>query len=160
MNRQTMPFALHNLTSPNLCRVHDYWVSLKRGGNDIPFSDDLRLPALPDLASALLLLDVFALPQRFRLNIVGELWGGENGSDVVGRFLDEIPPAPHFEFLQSQCAATIESGKPTWYGPRAGSHGASKTPVYERLLLPMWCDGRINMILGAIDRHRAQSIER
>ncbi len=155
-----MPFALARVTSPNLCRVRDYWVSLKRGGNEIPFSDDLRLTALPDLASALLLLDVFALPQRFRLNVVGKDWCGENGPDVVGRFLDEIQPAPHFEFLQSQCTATVESGKPTWYGPRTGSRGAAKTQVYERLLLPMWSDGRINMILGAIDRYRAQSIDR
>lgn len=155
-----MPFAVPRTISPNLSRVRDYWASLKRGGNDIPFSDDLRLAALPDLASELLLLDVFALPQRFRLNLVGEGWRGENGTDVVGRFLDEIRPPPHFEFLQSQSAATIESGKPTWYGPRVTSRGVAKTSAYGRLLLPMWCDGRINMILGVIDRHVMPPVDR
>lgn len=154
MKQQNAPFMLPKSISPNLNRVRDYWTSLKRGGNDIPFTDDLNLAVLSDLAPTLILLDVFALPQRFQLNVVGNSWCNKSGSDWVGRFLDEIQPAPDFEFLQSQCAATVEAGKPTWYGPHAASRGAAKTPIYERLLLPMWCDGRINMILGAIDRHQ------
>ena len=154
MNRQDIPFAPPKAIGSKPAEVRRYWAGLKRGGNDIPFSDDLRLTALPDLASALVVIDVFALPQRFRLNVVGDDWRRDGATDVAGRFLDEVQPTSGFEFLQSQCAATVESGKPTWYGPRDAARSVEKTPLYERLLLPMWCDGRINMILGVIHRRQ------
>jgi hypothetical protein len=154
MNRRDIPFPLPKAIGSKPAEVRRYWASLKRGGNAIPFSDDLRLTALPDLAPALVVIDVFALPQRFRLNVVGEDWRCDTATDVAGRFLDEVQPAFGFEFLQSQCAATVESGKPTWYGPRDAARRGEKTPLYERLLLPMWCDGRINMILGVIHRRQ------
>jgi hypothetical protein len=158
MNHQDVPFALPRTIAPNLRRVRDYWAGLKRGGNNIPFGDDLHLTVLSDVAAQLIVIDVFAKPPRFRLSIVGESWHDEARNDVVGRFLDEIQATPCLVFLQSQCVATLESGKPTWYAQHVRSQGSTRRTVYERLLLPMWSDGRISLILGAIDRHSVPSI--
>ena len=158
MKSQDNPFPLPRTTSPVLGQVREYWAGLKRGGNDIPFADDLRLTALPDLAKSLLVVDVFASPQRFRLSSVGDNWLADSHRDLAGRFLDEIEPGtPPLAFLLSQCAATVESGKPTWHAHRARERASATQPAFERLLLPLWGDGRISMIFGAIDRHRTAS---
>lgn len=143
------PFTVPRVIAPTLRLVRDYWAGLKRGGNDIPFADDLRLTSLPDLAKKLLLADVFAMPQRFRLSAVGDDWLTDNHGNLLGKFLDEIGPGVSLlGFLQSQCAATVEGGRPTWYLHNMRGH------AYERLLLPLWGDGRINMIFGAVERRR------
>src|SRR6185437_15950280 len=97
-------------------------------------------------------------PQRFRLNSVGDNWLADSHRDLAGRFLDEIEPgAPPLAFLLSQCAATVESGKPTWHARHAPERASATQPAFERLLLPLWGDGRISMIFGAIDRQRTAS---
>ncbi len=47
------------------------------------------------------------------------------------------------KFLRAQASATVEARAPTFY------RGAG----YARMLLPMWGDGRIGMLLGALDLH-------
>ena len=62
------PYPLPEKISPTLLRVISYWESLKRGNNKMPFWDDVNLSVLPDLTDRLLLIDVFANPERFRFN--------------------------------------------------------------------------------------------
>ena len=50
------PFPLPDKCSPTLQRVFSYWQSLERGETNMPFWDDVKLSALPDLADRLLLL--------------------------------------------------------------------------------------------------------
>jgi hypothetical protein len=144
MAHRAPPFALPAALPPRLRRVLDYWEGLKRGNNPIPFWDDCDPGDLPDLEPSLLLIDVFALPERFRLARMGGDCRAPNPDDIVGRFLDEIPLGGPFQYLRSQASATVETGAPTLY-----EHAAA--PPYARLLLPMWGDGRIGMILGAVD---------
>jgi hypothetical protein len=66
----------------------------------------------------------------------------------VGKFADEIQPRTPFNYLCSQCSATVENREPTFFHHRSGAGGA-----FSRLLLPMWGDGRIGMLLGAVDWH-------
>ena len=66
----TIPYGLPEQPRPSLRRVPSYWESLKRGENEMPFWDDVKLPALPDLIGRLMLIDVFANPERFRFSFV------------------------------------------------------------------------------------------
>lgn len=82
------PFAMPARLSSDLGRVRDYWSSLKRGENAVPFSDDVKLSALPGFEGCLLLADVFEKPQRFRLNIIGDNIRDWVGADMAGKFTD------------------------------------------------------------------------
>lgn len=138
------PYALPARLSPDLARVKAYWTGLLRGGADMPFWDDARLTDLPDLAGRLFLLDVFDQPERFRLDAVPAAF---RGGELNGLFIEHAELDWPFDYLRSQASATVEAAEPTWFRhERAGGEGA-----YARLLLPMWGEGRIGMLLGAID---------
>jgi hypothetical protein len=153
MTKSTQPFAVPADLHLELRRVRDYWESLKRGENDMPFWDDVKLSSLPDLSDRMLLVDVFERPQRFRFGSVGAQIRQRYGADLAGKFADEIDPKAPFEFLSAQASATIEAKAPTLLscGAADGSRPSGAHPNgYARLLLPMWGNGRIEMILGAI----------
>ncbi|WP_041373032.1 PAS domain-containing protein [Phenylobacterium zucineum] len=132
------PYAVPGRLPADLERVYAYWKGLLRGSAQIPFWDDARLTDLPDLAGRLFLVDAFQRPERFRFGTVGE----DLPADLSGLFLDEVEPPTPFEFLLSQASATVEAQAPTYVRAEDG---------YARLLLPMWGDGRISMLLGAVD---------
>jgi hypothetical protein len=144
----TIPYGLPEELRPSLRHVFSYWESLKRGENEMPFWDDVKLPALPDLIGRLMLIDVFANPERFRFSLVGAELSHWSKESVAGKFADEIQPRTPFDYLRSQCSATVEGRRPTFFHHRYGEAGA-----FSRLLLPMWGDGRIAMLLGAVDWH-------
>ena len=134
-----MPFPPN---SSDLDRVWVYWNSLKRGENKVSFWDDLKLSSLPDLADRLMLVDVFERPQRFRFNSVGEIIQWTYGGDLVGKFADEIDPKNPLEFFTAQASVTIEANTPTLF---------TDTAAFDaRLLLPLWGNGRIEMMLGVV----------
>lgn len=108
----------------------------------MPFADDANLTDLPDLRPRLFLVEAFSKPQRFRFAIIGEALAADG---LTGAFLDEIEPLRPFEFLASQCQATVECGAPTF-------HRQDAEHPYSRLVLPLWGDGRVSMLLGALDR--------
>jgi hypothetical protein len=142
-----IPFALPSHLPADLTRVHAYWAGLLRGSATMPFWDDATLSDLPDLADRLLLVDVFDRPERFRFNTVGKRL---TDKAVEGEFLDEVSLYGPLAFLRSQCSATVEAAAPTWFRQEPDDPSVS-TRSYARLLLPMWGDGRIGMLLGAVD---------
>jgi hypothetical protein len=141
MPAPSVPFALPKVFDKNLARVFAYWEGLERADNDMPFWDDVKLSALPDLVDSLLLIDAFVLPERFRFRTVGKGLAQRYGEAVGGKFLDELELRAPFGYLRAQCSATVEARAPTYHAD-AG---------YSRMLLPMWGDGHISMLLGAVD---------
>ena len=139
----THPYAVPDQMTPDLTRVLAYWQGLRRGEAQMPFWDDARLTDLPDLRDRLFLIDVFVGPERFRLGEVGEAVA-KGGSP--GWFLDEVELGAPLDFLRSQASATVECAAPTLFTQK----GESGRQGYARLLLPMWGDGRIGMLLGAV----------
>lgn len=133
------PFAVPARLPPDLDRVRAYWRGLLRGSAQIPFWDDAKLTELPDLADRLFLVDVFAQPERFRFGVVGKAIDRGLG----GLFLDEADLDRPFDFLRTQCTAAVEGGALTLYRHMDGEG-------YQRLVLPMWGEGRISMLLGAV----------
>jgi hypothetical protein len=136
------PYAVPAHLSPDLARIQAYWEGLLRGAATMPFWDDVKPSDFPDIVGHVVLIDVLGPPERFRFAQVGEALTSEA---VAGKFLDEFTPHRPFEFLRSQCAATVECAAPTYF-----RDDAAALP-YGRLLLPLWGDGRISMLLGAVD---------
>jgi hypothetical protein len=135
------PFTLPDRLDPKLQTVVSFWERLKRAENGMPFTDDLDLSALCNLSGKPFLLSAFALPERFRFEFVGDgLQGG------AGRFIDETPPDIHFNYLRAQSSATVEAGEPTFL--RLTQDAGHK---FSRVLLPMWGNGQVNMLVGAIE---------
>jgi hypothetical protein len=141
MSTTAMPFPLPDKLAPGLARVLAYWEGLKRADNAMPFWDDVKLSALPDLASGLMLIDAFEAPERFRFNTVGAAIDAHYGENITGKFVDDIASRAPVNYLRAQCSATIEARLPSCYDAD-----------YVRLLLPMWGDGHIGMLLGAVER--------
>jgi hypothetical protein len=141
MKTSPIPFALPSKLEPSLARVHDYWRGLRRGQADIPFTDDVKLSALSDVD--LLLVDVFERPLRFRIAVVQSGIAARYGQSVEGMFVDEIVPQGPLNYLLSQCSASVEGRTPTFY--RSGA-----SPACSRLMLPLWGDGHISGLLGAV----------
>jgi hypothetical protein len=141
MTKTPHPFALPARLSCDLDRVRDYWNSLKRAENQVPFWDDVNLSALSGFEGRLMLVDVFEKPQRFRLNTVGNEIRDYFGADIVGKFVDEIEAKGPLAYFMAQASATVEAGEPTYY------HDG-----FARLLLPMWGSGHVAMLLGSIVR--------
>lgn len=149
MIRSKQPFDLPAKLPSDLDRVRKYWESLKRGENNIPFWDDASLSSLHDATGRLMLVDTFENPQRFRFNTVGEQIQRRYGAGLAGKFADEIEAKGPFEFFTAQASATIEAKAPTFFAHRPSAKKDLLDP-YTRLLLPMWGNGRIEMLLGAI----------
>jgi hypothetical protein len=149
VSRVVVPFPLPLKLSPNLARVRAYWEGLRRGENSMPFWDDVNLSSLPELSAKMMLVDVFAKPQRFRFSFIGPQLLKRYGDTIVGRFADEMEVKYPFDYFLSQASATVERGAPSHYAHGAGGKSRGSTS-YTRLLLPMWGDGRIGMLLGAI----------
>jgi hypothetical protein len=147
MAKSAHPFAVPTKLPLTSKRIRDYWESLKRGDNDMPFWDDVNLSTLPELADRLMLVDAFENPQRFRLNAIGEQIKRQYGLNVTGKFLDEIERKAPFEFFTAQASVTVEAKAPTFY---QRTEPKSRSDQYIRFLLPMWGNGRIEMILGLI----------
>jgi hypothetical protein len=148
MTKSDHPFAVPTKLPLMSRRVRDYWESLKRGDNDMPFWDDVNLSSMPELADRLILVDAFEIPQRFRLNTMGEQIKAQYGLNVTGKFMDEIQRKAPFEFFTAQASATVEAKAPTFYHQK--SDAKDKQDQYHRFLLPLWGNGRIEMILGLV----------
>jgi hypothetical protein len=141
MTKPPHPFALPARLSSDLGKVRNYWDSLRRAENQVPFWDDVKLSALPGFEDRLMLVDVFESPQRFRLSTVGNDIRDYYGADIVGKFVDEIEAKGPLEYFTAQASATVEAAEPTYY------HDG-----FARLLLPMWGGGHVAMLLGTIVR--------
>jgi hypothetical protein len=151
MKRAPLPYAMPDRLEPPLQQVRAYWEGLRRHENNIPFWDDVKVSSLPDLADKLLLIDVFVRPARFRFDTVGREVTARYGETVIGKFLDEVEAKDPLSYLISQSSATVESGAPTFFRyDRGKSKPAGSAAPYSRLLLPLWGDGRIGMLLGAL----------
>ncbi len=146
MTVHSNPFPLPGRLESDLGRVLSFWEDLRRAESSMPFWDDLTPSALAQRASIVLLIDVFAKPERFRFNHISDALAQRYGENIAHKFADEIDLRDPFAFLRAQASATVEARAPTYYRSIVAGE-----PGYSRLLLPMWGDGRIGMLLGALE---------
>jgi hypothetical protein len=136
-------FPLPDRLEPDLERVLAYWNGLKRGENNIPFWDDVKLSTQAPFADHIMMIEAFENPLRFRFDIVGASVTHGYGKAIAGKFTDEVDLHPPVERLTEQCRTTVEGGAPTYFCHAAGTH-------YSRLILPLWGNGHIEMLIGAV----------
>jgi len=137
------PFPLPDRLDARLQPVVSVWEGLKRGENGVPFADDLGVDRLSKLPGNPFLLSVSDSPERYRFEFLGD---SLRGTAVIGSFLDEISPNVNFSYLRAQSSATVEAIAPTFLRLTQLS-GYS----FSRVLLPLWGNGQVNLLLGAID---------
>ncbi len=136
---------------PDLQQVQAYWKGLKRGDNDIPFWDDVKFSMRARLARNVMLLEVFETPLRFRFDLVGDDITQRYGTAITGKFTDEIDLHSPIDDLTAQCRATVERRAPTYVRYELATESRSKGSIgYSRLILPLWGNGRIEMLIGAV----------
>ena len=144
-------YLLPDRLEPDLDRARAYWNGLKRGGNDIPFWDDVKFSMQARLARDVIVLEAFENPLRFRLDLVGDDITHRYGAAITGKFSDEIDLHPPIDELTRQCVATVECRAPTYFRHApAGKPPPEGGAGYSRLILPLWGNGRIEMLLGAV----------
>jgi hypothetical protein len=139
------PFPLPASLAPHLAQLLDHWNRLKRGNAEMPFADDVALGKIARSGELAFLLDVFANPLRFRFGEIGAKAKAGYAVDLGDRFADEIAGDPPLDYFLSQATATVEGREPTCY---MGFSADGRS--FTRLLLPLWGDGRISALLGAI----------
>src|ERR1039457_7356924 len=136
-------YALPDQLEPDLSRIQAYWNGLKRGANDVPFWDDVKLSLRSRLGRESMLIDVFESPLRFRFDLIGADLTDWYGGAIGNKFLDEIDLRAPFDELIVQCKATVAGSAPTYYRQTAvGKVDAERPGGYARLLLPLWGNGR------------------
>jgi len=151
MTEEVRSYSLPDELEPDLSRVHAYWNGLKRGANDIPFWDDVKFSLRSRLGRESMLIDVLENPLRFRFDLIGADLTEWYGGTIGNKFLGEIDPHAPFDELTLQCQATVEGRAPSYYHQTAVRNGDTEYPAgYARLLLPLWGNGRIEMLLGAV----------
>jgi hypothetical protein len=143
MTREDEAFALPERLEPDLDRVLAYWNGLKRGENDIPFWDDVKLSTQAPFSDHVVMIEAFENPLRFRFDLVGEDVTRRYGATIAGKFTDEVDLHPPIDGVTDQCQATVERRVPTYFRHIAGGTG------YSRLILPLWGNGHIEMLIGA-----------
>ena len=116
----------------------------------MPFSDDISVPRLGKLSSGLLLVDVFSIPQRFRVNHLGDNIIAKFDVDILGRFADEVELHKPFNYFLAQAAATVEAAAPTLYSSSPPQQRKRRRGDYVRIMLPAWGNGRVSLLVGAI----------
>jgi len=128
-----------------LAEMRAHWKGLRRGGNEMPFWDDVKLSALQHMGDEVMLIDVFENPERFRFNFLGSAIVDRYGRPVAGRFLDEIEAQDPFDHFEAQCAEAVRSRAPTYY-----RHRSAETRPYARIVLPLWGNGHVEMLMVAV----------
>jgi len=145
----TEDYLVPPILEPGLAQVRDYWEGLKRGGNNIPFWDDVKISQGAPLAREMMLIEVFDDPQRFRFDIVGDDIAMRYGGAFAGKFADEMDIRDPLDKIAAQCRTTIARRAPTYHRSISNDKGpVSRT--YSRLIVPLWGNGRIEMLLGAV----------
>lgn len=155
-------FRMPDRLEPELERVFAYWDGLKRGGNAIPFWDDVKISMKTSLGREVFLTEVFENPLRFRFDLVGNDVARDYGTIVNGRFSDEIDLRAPFDELTTQLQVTVEHREPTYFRhavdrKAAEDKAAEDKDEYSRLVLPLWGNGHIEMLLGAVAPHHSRT---
>jgi hypothetical protein len=151
MKKALAPYSVPRKLPAALARLRAYWEGLKRGDASMPFWDDVEPAALPDLAGQLMLIKAFERPRRFQFSMIGKDIQERYDGDLMGAFSDEIELRYPFEYFNSQCFATVETRAATLYRHvLADADALRQAQEYSRLLLPMWGEGHVGMLLGAV----------
>jgi hypothetical protein len=143
---------LDQLTSPKLRRLYDYWNS-KRRGKLLPGRKDIDPVEIPELLSALILVEVLREEsgRRFRFRIFGTDHVKYFGHDYTGKCLDEFVEPDEVEMVTKIYNQIVDSKEPQYWSSHLRIPGREFID-YERLMAPLAADGRtVDMLIAVFD---------
>lgn len=128
-----------------LRRFYDYWRE-KRGERRMPARRDIDPLDFPYMLGNLMLFDVLADPQRFRVRLHGANVAARMQYDMTGKLLDEVPRPEWRAYIIERCRGLAEAGEPLLLSNDLWLDG--RTSHYEALWLPLSDDGvRVTMLV-------------
>ncbi len=135
---------------PTVRELYDYWLSV-HPPLGLPGRQHVDPAAIPRLLPHVFMVDVCRDPLRFRYRLVGTEYVRLMGSDLTGRYLDEVHPGFH-GLIRRQYVEAADQGRP---GYRKGSIMYTRPDRcylgMERVILPLARNGsEVDMLLGAI----------
>jgi hypothetical protein len=133
------------IRDPKLRRFHRYWLE-KRGERRMPARRDIDPLDFPYLLGNLMLIDVLADPQRFRVRLHSANVVARMQYDMTGKLLDEVPRPEWRAYIIERCRGLVEAGEPLLLTNDLWLDG--RTSHYEALWLPLSEDGvRVTMLV-------------
>jgi hypothetical protein len=134
-------------------RLLEYWSALGRGG--LPGRDRFDPIAVPDLMGNLWILEIVRPGPRFRYRLYGTRVSERLGSDLTGRWLDDVVPGVEETHVWPALLAVAERGEGVWRrGPPVVTHADDQVAEVEVTLLPLATDGRtVDMVLALTLHH-------
>lgn len=130
-------------------RLYQYWLTVKPPGR-LPGRQHIVPEDIAPLWSRLWLLDIVHRPLRYRYRFFGSELVRAFGSEVTGRWLDEVHPLllanplsrERFRFIAATGDPTWRRGPPLW-----GSYADYRT--VETFIVPLASDGAtVDKMLG------------
>jgi hypothetical protein len=143
------PDATPETWHSKLRHLHDYWLSI-HPGSGLPGRQHLDPCDIPGLLPYVFLVNVERDPLRFKYRLVGTDYVRMMGSDLTGRYLDEVHPSFPGP-IREQYVELAEYGRPAYRKGHVMRAAMQRDFVIERLALPLARNGiDVDMILGAI----------
>ena len=135
-------------------RLADY-LAAKAPLGRLPGRQHIDPIEIADLLPGLTLLDVVPQPggePRFRVRLAGTEVVREFGSEMTGRFVDELLHGPSAPQILGHYREVVRTGAPRCH--RGGIAAAGREHLrYERLTLPLAADGeRVDMLISVLVR--------
>jgi hypothetical protein len=135
------------IRSKELQTLFDYW-DTKRAHRVAPSRADIVPTEIKPLLPRIFIVELVGSPPRFRFRLAGTLVVERYGSEITGKFLDELDFDARNEAIRADYRRVAETRTPVCSRWRY-TKGNGTMLSYERLLLPLSSDGAaIDMILG------------
>ena len=144
------------IESPKLRQLYDDWNS-RRQGREFPSRADFDPFELKYVLGTLSLVDVLRDPLRFRYRLHGSTMADLIGTDMTGKYLDEMTDRRYYEKANATFTEVVEMGTPT-FGSYRRLMTDRRTWDYEVLVLPLSGDGQtIDMLISCSIIHDLNS---
>ena len=83
-------FTVDDMSDPKMRVLYEYWLSIK-GDKFLPSRADFEPTKVPQALTHITIINVEEDPRRYKLVLVGSENVKAFGSEVTGKYLDEIP---------------------------------------------------------------------
>jgi len=138
--------CLNDLHDQRLKRLYDYWRSKCVG--DLAPKDTIDPIDLRYILGYVTLVDVEALPRRYRFRLDGSILAMLSGVDYTGKYLDQLGIPDYIDFIAAGYDRVVDGRQPYAYR----KEGAFDTKVFdeETLILPLGRNGRVKHLMVAV----------
>ena len=129
---------------PKVRELYEYWLRIHPAPGTLPARANFDPMRVPHLLPHVMMLDVVGRPPRFRYRLVGTRMVDSLGSDLTGRWLDEVhhtregkpPPFPAYTGVAVNGVPAWRRGKPLF------PSYIDKCTEMERVFMPLAANGK------------------